>query len=203
MVWVAADAVSLVQVSLSEGDYGYETDSDTSSILNTLYNAYLRLISIGLLFQYITDVVTVVCLVELGNGFLYCLRQGRTSIQTGCRWGVLAVGFIVLVLVVAWFGLLNAAYSSYFNYENILQQQTYGGYGDNNTTQFDYAAYENKFLISSDLETACDVLLMVVALATVGYASYVLHICRAAPVLKDVSSASLFHVMPLRFYNGS
>ncbi|KAK7696698.1 hypothetical protein SLS64_014300 [Diaporthe eres] len=53
-----------------------------------VYHASLRTSALGLLFSNTTDLLLIMTLAELGNGFLFCLTQTRTTLQkvVSDRW---------------------------------------------------------------------------------------------------------------------
>lgn len=81
----------------------------------SIYEASLRMSLLGTLFSYITNVLLIVTLAEVGNGFLFCLAQTRTGLQKAVRYAALASCIILSVLAIAIFGVYNAVYSSFLS----------------------------------------------------------------------------------------
>jgi hypothetical protein len=195
---VASNAIAAVSTSLANDvTYDYYTDSystvDGNTIL-TLNNVSNRLFTVSLLFQYITNALTVICLVELGLGFLYVLGNGRSRAHTMMRSGIFVVGALLVILTAAQIGLYNASYTMLYNYQisNSNGTATDGGLlvGDN----FDLNTYEEKFTAANGLEMATDSILLVVSIALIGFASYCLHqVEKRAPFIQHVSTSPAAH----------
>lgn len=90
----------------------YEKSSDYEG---TLYHAYLRMSVLGSLFSNITDLLLIMTLAELGNGFLFCLTQARTGLQKAVRYTAIVSCVILSMLAIALFGVYNAQYSQYLS----------------------------------------------------------------------------------------
>ncbi|KAH8695154.1 hypothetical protein BGW36DRAFT_382207 [Talaromyces proteolyticus] len=173
-LFVAGDAVAIAQTTL-------EQDDETNNLLSDLQ---YRVYSVGYLFQVVADILTVCCLVELGNGLLLSVKQQRTAFQTVLRYVAIGVGSLIFVLSLAQFSIDNVQYTNYFNYLNHrLTHYDYGG--DTTAPTFDYASFDHSLTIALDLSVTCDVLLLVTTAATLGYAAYVLHQCRSCPGLRN------------------
>lgn len=80
-----------------------------------LYHAQLRTSALGALFSDITDLLMIMTLAEMGNGFLFCLTQTRTGLQRAVRIASIASCVILSLLAIARFGVSNAVYSQYIS----------------------------------------------------------------------------------------
>ncbi|KAI7786146.1 hypothetical protein LA080_004530 [Diaporthe eres] len=80
-----------------------------------VYHALLRTSALGLLFSNTTDLLLIMTLAELGNGFLFCLTQTRTALQKAVRYAAIASCTILTMLAIAMFGVYNAVYSHYMS----------------------------------------------------------------------------------------
>lgn len=82
-----------------------------------LQEAQLRISAIGALGSRLTDILLIMTLVEMGNGFLFCLTEMRTGLQKAMRTVAIGTCVILAILAIALFGVTNAEYSSYFSSE--------------------------------------------------------------------------------------
>lgn len=85
--------------------YWYSSDS--------IYIASLRTSLLGSLFYHLASLLLVMTLVELGNGFLFCLTETRTALQKAMRNVAIASFILLFIVAIASFGILNKAYSDY------------------------------------------------------------------------------------------
>lgn len=80
-----------------------------------IYHASLRMSALGTLFSNMTDLLLIMTLAELGNGFLFCLTQTRTALQKVIRYAAVASCTILSMFAIAIFGVYNAVYSRYLS----------------------------------------------------------------------------------------
>lgn len=80
-----------------------------------VYHAQLRISALSTLFSYFTDILLIMTLVEMGNGFLFCLAQTRTGLQKAMRYTAITTCAILAILAIAQFGVYNAEYSQYLS----------------------------------------------------------------------------------------
>ncbi|KAK2604035.1 hypothetical protein N8I77_006995 [Diaporthe amygdali] len=144
--------------------------SDTGGI----YHASLRTSLLGTLFSYITNLLLIMTLAELGNGFLFCLTQTRTALQKAVRYAAIASCIILSMLAIAIFGVYNAEYSRY------LSDWWY---------RYDE---DSLYEASRKMNVAFNILTFVWALLLVAFAAVVFNKTKHNYILKD--SAVLFLV---------
>lgn len=77
------------------------------------YIASLRTSLLGSLFSHLAGLLLIMTLVEVGNGFLFCLTETRTALQRAMRNAGLASCVVLFIIAIASFGILNEAYSQY------------------------------------------------------------------------------------------
>lgn len=136
-----------------------------------LYHAYLRLSVLGSLFSNMTDLLLIITLAELGNGFLFCLTQTRTALQKAVRYAAIASCTILSMFAIALFGVYNAVYSHY------LSDRWYR-YLDSSLRK-----------ASRNMSIAFDILTFVWALLLLVFAAVVFHKTKRNYILKNVSCA--------------
>lgn len=136
-----------------------------------VYHALLRMGALSTLFSYLMDLLLIMTLVEMGNGFLFCLTQTRTGLQKAMRYGAITTCVILAMLTIALFGVYNAEYSQY------LSDWWYG---------YDDALYE----ASRRMSSALNFLTFFWALALLIFAAVVFHKTKRNYVLKNVSCAT-------------
>jgi hypothetical protein len=136
-----------------------------------VYHAQLRISALSTLFSYFTDILLIMTLVEMGNGFLFCLAQTRTGLQKAMRLTAITTCAILAILAIAQFGVYNAEYSQY------LSGMWYG---------IDDALYE----ASRKLGIALNFLTFFWALALLVFAVIVFQKSKRNYVLKNVSRAT-------------
>lgn len=136
-----------------------------------VYHASLRTSALGLLFSNTTDLLLIMTLAELGNGFLFCLTQTRTTLQKAVRYAAIASCTILAVFVIAMFGVYNAVYSHYMS-------DRWYSYLDSSLRQ-----------ASRNMSFAFPVLTLVWALLLLVFAAVVFHKTKRNYILKNVSCA--------------
>lgn len=141
--------------------------SDTGGI----YHASLRTSLLGTLFSYITNLLLIMTLAELGNGFLFCLTQTRTALQKAVRYAAIASCIILSMLAIAIFGVYNAEYSRY------LSDWWY---------RYDE---DSLYEASRKMNVAFNILTFVWALLLVAFAAVVFNKTKHNYILKNVSCA--------------
>ncbi|KAG6368728.1 hypothetical protein INS49_002942 [Diaporthe citri] len=80
---------------------------------DSIYKASLRTSLLGSLFYRLAGLLSVMTLVELGNGFLFCLTETRTALQKAMRNAGIASCIVLFIIAFASFGIQNEAYSQY------------------------------------------------------------------------------------------
>ena len=160
-----------------EDRYSSYSDYDDDTY-NTLYNIATRVGSVGQLFDDVATAMLLIALVEVGNGFLYVLAaRARTELQRGLRWATISVAAVIVVLSVARLGQANAAWTKYFDY----QAGKIGG------EYFAFGYFDRDLKTSRQLLAAVVILMWVVTLPLIAYASYVVHRAKGFPLLRSVS----------------
>lgn len=134
----------------------------------TIYHAAIRMSTLGSLFSYITDLLLIMTLAELGNGFLFCLTQTRTALQKAVRYTAVTSCIILSVFAIAIFGVYNADYSHYLSD---------GWY------RYDESLYE----ASRRMYCVFHILIFVWALLLLAFAAVVFHKTKHNYILKNVS----------------
>ena len=117
----------------------------------------------------------LITLVELGNGFLYCLAGARSTAQKVIRFVTFGYGFLLLVLGVAFFGLETAAWNIYFDDSSASSQENV------------LDAINAKLKTGRQLLGAFDVLHWIGTIVLVAFASFVVHKCKNSNLLRHVS----------------
>lgn len=95
-----------LELVFENGEAYWWTNDDT-------YIASLRTSLLGSLFSDLAGLLLAMTLVELGNGFLFCLTETRTALQRAMRNAGLASCIVLFIIAIASFGILNEAYSQY------------------------------------------------------------------------------------------
>lgn len=136
-----------------------------------LYHATLRLSVLGTLFSNTTDLLLIMTLAELGNGFLFCLTQTRTALQNAVRYAAIASCTILSMFAIALFGVYNAIYSKY------LSDRWYA-YLDSSLRR-----------AGRNMNIAFNIITFVYALLLLVFAAVVFHKTKRNCILKNVSCA--------------
>lgn len=144
----------------------YEKSNNYDGIL---YHAYLRMSVLGSLFSSSADLLMIMTLAELGNGFLFCLTQTRTALQKAVRYIAVVSCAILFMLVIALFGVYNAEYSQH------LSSRWYSGFE------------ENLYEASRRMSSAFSIITFVLASLLVAFAAVVLNKTKRNYVLRNVS----------------
>lgn len=108
-------------------------------------------------------------LVEMGNGFLFCLAQTRTGLQKSIRYVAIFSCVIFAMLAIALFGMYNAEYTRY------LSDWYYPFYDD------------DLYTATRRMSNAFNIILFVWALLLLVFAAVVFHKAKRNYVLKNVS----------------
>lgn len=137
---------------------------------DSIYKASLRTSLLGSLFYRLSGLLLVMTLVELGNGFLFCLTETRTALQKAMRNAGIASCIVLFVIAFASFGVLNEAYSQYL--------ATPWAYDDLN---------ESLFSAGKKLSAAFDIILFAWAVVLMVFAGLVFKKIKHNYVLKNVS----------------
>lgn len=143
----------------------------------SIYEASLRMSLLGTLFSYITNVLLIITLAEVGNGFLFCLTQTRTGLQKVVRYAALGSGIILSILAIAIFGVYNAVYSSFLS-------DRWSGYFDDSLQE-----------ASKRMNAAFNILTFVWALILLVFGVVVFNKTKRNYILKNVSCV-LFLLQP-------
>lgn len=80
---------------------------------DSIYITSLRTSLLGSLFYHLANLLLVMTLVELGNGFIFCLTETRTALQKTMRNVAIVSCILLFIIAIASFGILNKAYSVY------------------------------------------------------------------------------------------
>ncbi|KAK2605981.1 hypothetical protein QQS21_003607, partial [Conoideocrella luteorostrata] len=200
LFYVGLDAANIALIELenqwgwAENNYNVVDKAPERDTDLQIRQIRVRLADVSGLFQRLGDILLLLCLVELGNGCLYCLVQLRATLQKYVRYGAVGLGIVFFALTLAVLGVSSAQHSKL--YDNKAAQVSNFNYTSNQWyltgPYFDVSAYENGIKISVKLQIAYDFIIFVTGLAIVAYASYVLYAVRSQPHLK--SSATLFLV---------
>lgn len=140
----------------------------------SVYRAALRLTTLTVLFSHLTDVLMIITLVEMGNGFLFCLAQARTGLQKSIRYVTVVSCAIFGLLAIAMFGVTTAEYTRY------LSDWYYSYYDD------------DLYVASRRLSNAFQIIMFVWALLILVFAAVVFHKAKRNYVLKNVSRTIYF-----------
>lgn len=122
----------------------------------------------GLLFQLV-DVLLVVTLVEVGNGFLFCLAESRTVLQRVMRYAAIVSCAILAVIAIVAFGIINASVA-------LLSSPVSDG-----------TDIENLWKAGEKLYAAFGILLFVWAGILMGFSTHVYNKAKRSLVLGNVS----------------
>lgn len=132
--------------------------------------AQLRLSAISSLGSRLTDILFIMTLVEMGNGFLFCLAEMRTGLQKAMKYVAIGSCAILAILALASFGVMNAEYSSYLGYHG-----------------YNYELSESLYESRRKLSSAITILIFVWSLVLVVFAAVVFTKAKRNYVLKNVS----------------
>lgn len=75
---------------------------------------------VGGLFSRVVDLLLVMTLVEVGNGFLFCHTESRTILQRVVRYAAIVSGAILAVIAFVGFGIMNALVAHFGSPEDKL-----------------------------------------------------------------------------------
>ncbi len=181
IVYVVAGGIQVYLDVVNDNEF---SDSDDPQLDLDLTDATFRLNNIGEFLEVISNVLLLITLVELGNGFLYCLAGARSTAQKILRFAAYGYGFLLLVLGVAFFGLETAAWNIYFGF------QSDGGFsqpGEDDTQASVVDATNAKLKTARQLITVFDILHWIGTIAVVVFASYIVHKCKNSNLLRYVS----------------
>lgn len=73
-----------------------------------LFRVSFHINLLGGLFSRVVDLLLVMTLVELGNGFLFCHTESRTILQRVMRYAAIVSCAILAVVALVGFGIINA-----------------------------------------------------------------------------------------------
>jgi len=145
-------------------------DDFTSSESRALNQIISHLGSVAGFLNYVASIFLFITLVELAGGYLLCLKGGGepSPIRRFARIAVLAWSFVLLVLVIAEFGL-NESYITRFSRVTTLNRDSY------------YSAS----LTLLRLDSANYILFWLTTLPILGYCAFVVHKTRALEQLRS------------------
>ncbi|KAG8162649.1 hypothetical protein KVR01_007127 [Diaporthe batatas] len=89
-----------------------------------MQEAQLRISTIASLGARLADFLMIMTLVEMGNGFLFCLAEMRTGLQKAMKYVGIGSCAILAILAVALFGITNALYSAYFGQNGLYYEDS-------------------------------------------------------------------------------
>lgn len=124
---------------------------------------------LGGLFFHLVDLLLVVTLVEVGNGFLFCLTESRTVLQRVMRYAAIASCAILAVIAVVAFGIITASVA------------LFSSPGSN------WTDFENLWKAGEKLFAAFIILLFVWAAILMGFSTHVYNKAKRSRVLGNVS----------------
>lgn len=133
----------------------------------------------GLLF-HLVDVLLVVTLVEVGNGFLFCLAESRTVLQRVMRYAAIVSCAILAVIALVAFSIINAS---------VALLSSPGS---------DWTDIENLWKAGEKLYAAFDILLFVWAGILIGFSTHVYNKANRSLVLGNVSFPWLLRLHRLK-----
>ncbi|POS70820.1 hypothetical protein DHEL01_v210787 [Diaporthe helianthi] len=102
-------------MTLIAGILGFASTSSPLGGGGDILHAQVRIGAIASLAAYWSDILIIMVLVELGNGFLFCVAEARTGLQKGMRYVAIGTSAILAILAIAIFGITNAEVSKYFH----------------------------------------------------------------------------------------
>lgn len=118
---------------------------------------------VGGLFSRAADLLLVMTLVEVGNGFLFCHTESRTTLQRAVRYAALVSCAILAVVALVSFAIINAVVALSSSPEGKL-----------------WKAYEKLYASSS-------ILLFIWAVILVGFSVHIHNQVKQNSVLRNVS----------------
>lgn len=119
---------------------------------------------LGGLFSRVVDLLLIMTLVEMGNGFLFCHMESKTVLQKVVRYAATVSCAILAVVAFVSFGIMNALVASFSSPEDKL-----------------WKACEKLYASSS-------ILLFIWAGTLVGFSTHVFNEVKHNRVLRNVSS---------------
>ncbi|KAL2286551.1 hypothetical protein FJTKL_06905 [Diaporthe vaccinii] len=129
---------------------------------------------VGGLFFHLVDLLLVVTLVEVGNGFLFCLAESRTMLQRVMRYAAIVSCAILAVIAPVAFGTINASVA------------LFSSPGSN------WTDFENLWKAGEKLYAAFDILLFVWAGIVMGSSTHVYNKAKRSRVLGNSSVLFLY-----------
>lgn len=127
---------------------------------------------LGGLFSRVVDLLLVMILVEVGNGFLFCQAESRTILQRVVRYAAIVSCAILAVVAFVGFGIINALVALSSSPDEKL-----------------WKAYEKLYASSS-------ILLFIWAGILVGFSAHVYNEVKRNSVLRNVSCPWLLQHRP-------
>ncbi len=152
-------------------DY-YYSSSDT----RTIVLASWHLINVAFLFSNIASIFLLVTFVELGTGFLLCTPNPiKPGLRKSFRLAILSLAAVLLILMVAYFGVQAAWYVDYWKW--VI---------DPSADFDDYDPLSLRLASINRLGGAFDVLMWIATIPMVALASFVVHKVKGNPLLRNV-----------------
>ncbi|KAK7699311.1 hypothetical protein SLS64_011769 [Diaporthe eres] len=147
-------------------------DTDLDWYISFRVSIHMNLV--GGLFFHLVDVLLVVTLVEVGNGFLFCLAESRTVLQRVMRYAAIVSCAILAVIALVAFGIINAS---------VALLSSPGS---------DWTDIENLWKAGEKLYAACGILLFVWAGILMGFSAHVYNKAKRSHVLGNSSALFLY-----------
>ncbi|KAK5654700.1 hypothetical protein OQA88_7024 [Cercophora sp. LCS_1] len=142
--------------------------------------ASAHLWSTGTFLKLIADVLLLITFSELCGGFLLCIPESPRKHLKPTRIALLAAGGLIFVLDIAYFGVSTQFYKTYFSF---LRDDDFDLRAESTIDR------DGKTM--SQLSGAVHILLWIVSLPIVGYASFVVHKTKNVPHLVNSSALLL------------
>lgn len=124
---------------------------------------------VGGLFSHLADLLLVVTLVEVGNGFLFCLTESRTVLQRAMRYSAIVSCAILAVIAFVAFGIINATVALF------------------SSPDLDWNKFESLWKAGEKLYATFSILLFVWAGILMGFSTHVYNKAKSSRVLGNVS----------------
>ncbi|KAK0708571.1 hypothetical protein B0H67DRAFT_590614 [Lasiosphaeris hirsuta] len=180
--WILCLVLHTISFSLRLWTYLVEYDSgifssrsDFTTISQAIAQASDRFDDVAKLFNYLATILLLITFFELGNGFQLCLSGGTPPTpHKSVRYAVLSFALIVLTLAIAYLGIGEQFYTTYYDYLAV----------DGVDSAIE-AKLANEANTSNRLGAAVDILLWIASLPAIGYASLVVHKTKTHPLLRN------------------
>jgi hypothetical protein len=144
----------------------------------TLYQAMARVADSGAFIESLASVVLLICLVELGIGFLFC-SSGAHASHNILRWTAAGLSVVLVALAIARFGEMESFYTDYYNAINNAINDSNDSYNVEDSIDNSRANMSDKLNLSFDIIEW----VAVIGIAVLG--SFVMHKFRAKTPLRS------------------